>query len=148
MRYILIILGLLLFLGWSVPSLKWGLEVAEAQVALRDGDASQLAEVIGGPAPLRWWQRRKDFNDTVNTSFLSDERFVSIELEMPFAELLAAGEPIPDPVFREVYAAARAPSRLIRLCAEVLDTLAVTCDVAKPRARVKDDGRTTLQGNL
>lgn len=134
---------------WEIPATRWGYEMTQLQEkARKDGVQPEYGNLTDGPAPVRWWKNRTKLNDTFNTSYLSDERGVSVSMVMPFEELLIQGENAPEDVFREVYAAARAPAQLMALCPEVLETIAVTCDVQRTSARVDRDGFAHLAGTL
>lgn len=151
MRILLPAIGLLLAAVWYVPAMVWGYNISAAFEQMRNGapeGVARLADLAGGPAPVRWWTRHARLNDTFNTTYLSDARGVRVRIEMPFAALLAPDEAAPAPDFASVYAAARAPGQLIRLCPELLHALAVKCDVAKPHGEIGKDGQAVLSGTL
>lgn len=148
MRKLALLVGAIFLIGSQIPTLIWGYRATIAQEKMRRGEEATLSSVTGGPAPMRWWSRRADLSDTFNTSFLSDDRHVQILLRLPFEDLLAPDEPMPEDVFKNAFAAARAPAHLITLCPELLSTIAVKCDVSRPAGRVGADGLAEVSGAL
>jgi hypothetical protein len=95
-----------------------------------------------------WWKHHAKMNDIFNTNVLNKSRAVSVEMVMPFEDLLTAGEAIPEDAFKPVFVTARTPAHLITLCPELLSTIAKKCDVAKFDARIAKDGQARLSGSL
>lgn len=133
---------------WEIPVMKWGYEVSTVEQGGKAGEVANLAELMKGPAPKRWWNDRVKLNDTFNTSFLSDARRASITVALPLEELLLDDQPMPEDVFKDVYAAALAPAHMIGICAELLATVAVKCDLSHPEGKIARDGLTELTGRL
>ena len=152
MKLVALILGILFGAGV--------LMLAKGQI---DGSAGAVAEgaVEGAEAPvtvvgiiaqrranMRPWSGAAAESAVFDTSRLTDKRAVHVAVTVPFEDLLAEGEDAPEEVYRDTYAAARAPAHLAALCAEVLETIALQCDVANPRAKVLRDGEVSIKGKL
>lgn len=146
-KYILIICAMI-FLGWEIPALIWGTKITAATQASANGDFQELSKLSKGPAPVRWWNASAEMKDTFNTAYLADGRYVSVETRQPFAAILMAGEASPEPIYQDVYVAARAPAHLIALCGELLQTIATACDVARPKGKTTRHDTATMGGAL
>ncbi|WP_019954488.1 hypothetical protein [Yoonia vestfoldensis] len=119
--------------------------------------ASNAAAVAAGQAapdrllpasPLQFMRDRSALRDTFGTETLSAQRVVAITIILPVAELLAADESLPDPIRLPLYAAARAPARMIRYCDDVITRFATACDVARTSSQVLPDGRIEISADL
>ncbi len=154
MRIAILILGLTLAAAWvlvDASTLNWAYKMTKSQAQQQSGediDRDEIRELAKGPPIKRWWNARGELNDTFNTSYLSDARGVRMEVRLPLDALLAEGEALPEEVFREVYAAARAPQHLISLCPELLSTIEKKCDLTRPAAKIDRDGLAKLSGSL
>lgn len=82
------------------------------------------------------------------TDQLTNARYVEITEIIPHEALLAAQEPVPDEKLLPLYAAARAPARLIRYCDEVVKTIGIACDLIHSDTRDNRDGKLELTGQL
>lgn len=75
-------------------------------------------------------------------------REVSFGEIVPFEALLGPAELPPEDIYRDLYAAARAPARAQGECASVLDAFAATCQVRAAEIRRLDDGRYRIEARL
>lgn len=142
------VIGFLLLAVWYIPAMVWGVQITQAMSQFQKGDGTALASLLDGPAPLAWWRNRSELNETFSTDELNHRRKVSYEISVPFVDLLNPGEAAPDEVFRDVYASARAPARIMAFCPELLETLALRCDVTGTSARIDRDGTARIEGDL
>lgn len=133
---------------WELPTLKWSYDLSSRTQGIAKGEDADMAELMKGPPQVRWWKNRTKLNDTFNTSFLSDARMVSVELPVALEDLLHPEEDMPEDAFKNVYVAARAPAHLMDLCRELLNTIAVKCDLSKPNGKIARDGVPELRGHL
>ena len=133
---------------WGMNMSMWANEMFGQTQAIIDGD-DVIPQVREMPAnPLLWLRARVDLRDTFAADRLTNERVVIIEEVVTPEELLNAGEAMPDEAFIELYAAARAPARLIPYCADILATIGSTCDVIYVETRETRDGKLELSGKL
>ena len=147
MKFFGIIVGLLLMV-WYVPAMVWGVQITSAINGFQNGDASAMEGLMDGPAPLAWWRNRTELQETFDPAELNRRRLVNIEMKVPFDELLAEGEAAPADDLRDLYAMARATSRIHPFCATLLDGLATRCDISGAKGRVLKDGTAVIEGDL
>lgn len=137
-----------LSLGWYAPALMWGAKMTVAAAAMEEtGDHSGLTDLLDGPAPLALWRNNKKLQAVFSSDTLTNEREVTIHRNVPFESLLAPGEALPTPEFHHLYAAARAPALLEPYCAEILQHLALKCQLTQTSAFV-DRGRVSVTGKF
>ena len=125
---------------WGVNLNFWVTQVTDKndETVLRDGPQS----------PLAWLGNRVDVRNTFTTDAITSKRYVTITELIEMDDLLADQEPMPDLGLVPLYAAARAPARIVRYCAEVLQTIGTSCDVIYTETRQQPDGRQALTGRL
>jgi hypothetical protein len=133
---------------WFVPATIWGFQITKASEGLSTGETGALADLAGGPAPLKWFRTRKDLHAYFTLEEITPRRQVGLTQKLAFEDLLAPGEEMPPLDLHPLYAVARAPSLLIASCPELLTTLATACDVGKTDARIERDGSVRLTGAL
>ncbi|UWR24554.1 hypothetical protein [Sulfitobacter sp. S190] len=133
---------------WYVPSMIWGYQVSMATTRGSDVSPERFAELIKGPAPVRWIRGRKEMRAYYDMAQFSKRRTVRVQFERRFDSLLAEGEAAPDPALHLLYAKARAPQLLTTFCAELLVGYASSCLVGEADARLRDGGRVDLSGSL
>lgn len=132
LRIIPLFIGLIAMALWYAPSMIWGAKATMMMQAMSDSDADlaemadQMEDIMRGPAPLAWLRDRAEFRDHFGPEF-STERLVNFEQEIPFDDLLNDGEAVPDPLYFDAYAEARAPRILAPNCASLLETIAISC---------------------
>lgn len=133
---------------WGVRMSLWtNEEVRRNEVFLATGEVPESTNPF--PAnPLQFLRDRGELQDTFGTAALTDRRIVEVTTIIAAADLLAQGEAMPDPSRLPLYAAARAPARMIRYCQEVVTTFATACDVARTSTDVLDDGRIRISADL
>jgi len=134
--------------AWYVPTMIWGYQITKESQTLDQDEDGKTAELQKGPAPVRWFRNRKELKGYFSLEDLTRYRSVSFTLNMPFEDILAPGEEAPEEIYRELYAMARAPSRLIAMCPEILGVVASKCDVGDSDGDVKRDGTVRLSGDL
>jgi hypothetical protein len=80
---------------------------------------------------------------------LVEERYVDISFSAPLTALLAPGEALPAPVYRQVFADIRASALAADLCAPLVATLASACAVhlaRAPEGSLSEDGESAVFG--
>lgn len=138
----------LFFVFFQLPAMKWGADIASVQQRQAAGETVEMGDLMKGPAPVRWWRDHKKLNDTFNATYLSEASQGHFVIILPFEDMLNPGEAMPDDVYKDVYVAARGPSHLIKLCTELLNTIAVKCDLSKPQGKIGRDGLAQVSGLL
>jgi len=98
--------------------------------------------------PLRFFHDRGELRDTFAIDALTGQRSIVVTEWIEPADLLAAGEPLPDPTHLALYAHARAPQRMARYCAEVIAAFGTACDVMRTEAQFPATGPTTISAHL
>jgi len=142
---------LLLAAIWFVPTMFWGYETSRYTQDSMNGDltpeqnAAALERVMEGPAPLAWWRTRSDLRAHFRLDQLTDERTVHFTQRMLIDDLLAPNEARPHPSLYQAYGAARAPAYNAPKCAELLDTIAMTCKVFHSESRTFDRNPETVE---
>ena len=134
--------------AWYVPTMIWGYQITKESQSVDQDNGERLAELAIGPAPVRWFRNRKEMRGHYSLEDLTSYRSVAYSIEMPFEALLAPGESAPEEAYRELYAMARAPSRLIAMCPEILGALASKCDVGQSEGDIRRDGTVRVSGHL
>ena len=134
--------------AWYVPAMIWGYQITKESQNIGQGDGIRMAELMKGPAPIKWFRNRKEMRGYYSLEELTAHRSVFYTIEMPFDALLAPGEAAPDAVYRELYAMARAPALLATMCPEILGTLARKCDVGQSQGGIQRDGAVRISGSL
>ena len=126
----------------------WGFDVRVwAQQFLDQDNAEQqvetpVEEVVAEPVgPLDWMQDNPDMLALYTADAITPQRYIEVEQLIEPEELLNPGEALPEADLIEIYAAARAPARMIGYCNEVLDTIGNACDVIRTEVRDNRDGR-------
>lgn len=148
MSLILIVIFLGLPALWYVPAMMWGFQITNASMSDSPEAAEDMADLIGGPAPVKWFGDRNEFRRYYSADALSERRRVAVEVTMQMEDLLAPGEALPDPALHELYARSRAASFLIQRCPEILGEFATTCDVGNNQGSILRDGRVSIKGSL
>lgn len=136
------LIGFLLLAVWYIPAMVWGVQVTDAMNRFQNGETDALASIAEGPAPLAWWRNRTELKETFDPVELNARRAVSLNIEMPFEDVLVEGEAMPDEALRSLYVQARAPAMLHPICAELLESLATRCDVGTSGGNASRDGTT------
>lgn len=147
MRFLLGAVGMIAIIGWYLPTLVWGAKISSAMGREANGEQVDYSDLMKGPAPLAWWNNRKELAETFSPDDLNGRRYVLLSVNMPFEDLLNPGEDAPKEAFRDLYAEARAPAHIQRFCAELLGHLATRCDVTNTGGSVRD-GIATMSGWL
>jgi hypothetical protein len=124
-------------------------------VSSADGEAQapprSVADVVADRRMnLRPWANAAAEAPAFDTSRFTQKRSVDVTFSIPFKDMLNEGEAAPDVAFRGVYAAARAAMEIAKLCPELLETIAIACDVTDPRAKLhgEDMDQVALTGRL
>ena len=95
-----------------------------------------------------WLNRRPELRDI----FIADERTparaIVIEEVASLEELFSEGEDIPSSSMIALYATARAPARLSGYCAEVIATIALSCEVLHTQTHQNPEGDWVMSGRL
>lgn len=91
---------------------------------------------------------RPEVQEMFGPDTLSQARYIKITEVLPPEEILQTDEAVPDDALFALYAEARAPSRLIDYCAEVVATIATTCDVVHTETHETQTGKLELTGQL
>lgn len=145
----LVVFGLVFAFQYSTGSWLYQMTKAQDEINTGEGTDSKARLALGSVPPVvRWWSGKTKLNDTFNTSYLSSSRTVRMEIAQPFETILNAGEAIPEDVFKDVFVAARGPQNLIPLCAELLATIAVECDLWKPKGKLGKENLAVMSGFL
>ncbi|WP_341366657.1 hypothetical protein [Yoonia sp. BS5-3] len=79
---------------------------------------------------------------------LNQTRYVEVTEIIPPDALLQPQETTPDPALLPLYAAARAPARLIPYCDEVVRSIGTLCDVLHTHTHETREGKLALTGQL
>lgn len=101
------------------------------------------------PSPADFWRDHPKLLSYFASDDLSRHRRAEYYRPLPFEAILKDGEEVPDADLHALYALARAPKELMKLCDEMLAIgLARTCDVFDPRATMSRDGSIIMRGLL
>lgn len=152
MRIIMLVIGLAVMIpmivislwGFTMPTIPDGTETQD-EVALNGGQ--DLAQSMATDAS-NWQNEPAEIRDVFAADKFTNDRQVHITQIVDAADLLAPGEAAPDQAFLELYAAARAPARMIAFCAEIVETIGTKCDVVHTDAHQNRDGKIVLNGEL
>lgn len=154
LRIIIFVVGLIVAIPvialniWGINMSLWVNEVTARNEAVLQGE-TDIPEVRDMPAgPLDWFENRAELRDYFTTDKITDQRNIIYTETLDPEDLLRPGEAMPEDVFLPVYAAARAPARMIPYCAEILQTIGTACDVIDTKTRILSDGRAELVGTL
>lgn len=132
---------------WGVQMTFWAIEQTRQNDAyLADGTPPSPTALPANP--LQFLRNRGELQDTFGTATLTDRRIVQVTTIIAAEDMLAPGEVLPEPTRLPLYAAARAPARMIRYCQEVVTTFATACDVVRTSTDVLDDGRIEITADL
>lgn len=144
----------LIILGLPVAALNFGnldvvgwLNDRQGQIAPETPVAVATQEVAEED-PFQWLNDRPALRERFIPNELTEARYVAVEKILRAEELLQFGERAPDDAFLELYAAARAPAQLIPYCAEVIETIGLSCDVIHTQARENREGKWVMEGRL
>lgn len=130
---------------WGARMSLWAVE----QTRQFDTDTPNMTDPAPMPRnPLRFFHDRGELRDTFATDALTDQRSIVITEWIESADLLTAGEPLPDPTHLALYAQARAPQRMIRYCTEVIAAFGTACDVMRTEAQFPTTGPTAISAHL
>ena len=141
------IVQLVVMAVFAVPflvTMKWGYDMSRFTTAMSNAaDASDIPAMpkLSPLAPASWVLRRHEQKgiDRLFSPELTRERSVTFSETYPFEALLAPGETAPAPELRPLWAAARAPSRAIRMCEGLVATIALRCDVLETKVSLRED---------
>ncbi len=154
MRILIVIVGLVIaapFIAlnvWGINMSLWVNETVARNAAFLNGETN-LPEVRDPPSsPLDFLRDRADIRDMFATDSLTTSRYVSISEIVTLQELLAADETEPREDYTLLYAAARAPARLIRYCEDIVQSIGLACDLHSSGARENRQGKIELRGQL
>ncbi|PRY78222.1 hypothetical protein CLV80_104187 [Yoonia maritima] len=142
------VIGLAIAAVWYIPAMYWGYQITNESQKMVAGEESNFANLLRGPAPLRWLRDRAELKNTYSEDELNGERTVSYSVSLPFSEIMKPGEEMPDEAYYDLYAIARAPQFLSEYCVEILGNFAKSCDVGRVRGEVNREGVATMQGEL
>ena len=149
-RIAIILVGLLLFSPiiylnyWGIQMSAWSSKATQQAEAVAEArEKGEPLPEVSLPAmpqsPLGWLQERREMRRMESDGF-NGERVVQVSYRVPFKAFLAPGEEPPEPVFRQVYATARAPQLSMIYCPEILATLATGCAVHRTEAKYLAEG--------
>ncbi len=154
LRILSFCIGIIIMLPMIAVSL-WGFNMTQwvnNEVARNDAilnDAAVIPDAMPMPTnPLDWLRSRADLRDTFTRDEITSDRIVVVQEIIDDTDLLRPGETLPDPVFLELYANARAPARLIAYCPDVLSAIGTACDVLRSEVRENRNGKLVLTGHL
>lgn len=133
---------------WGINMSLWVNEVTAQNEAVLNGE-TDVPVVREMPSnPLAWLRNRADVRDMFDTDTLTDSRYVAISEIVTLEDLLAADETPPAEARIPLYAAARAPARLIRYCEDIIQSIGLSCDLHYSEARENRQGKIELRGLL
>lgn len=130
---------------WGINMIPWAMSALDPDEAVLT-DAPEAQPIP--QSPLTWSRDQASLRDTFSVDALTTERIVSITQILEPQELVGPNTAIPADVFLPLYAAARAPARLIRHCDEILQTIGTKCDVIHSDSHQNRDGKIVLSGRL
>ena len=133
---------------WYVPAIIWGYQITKESQNIGESGGTKMAELMKGPAPVRWFRNRNQMKGYYSLEDLTPYRTVAHSFIVPFESLLAPGEPVPGEEYHALYAMARAPALLASKCPEILGTLASKCDVGESKGELLRDGFVKIWGQL
>lgn len=147
---------------WRVLTVFFGLLVTAPTVILHANgyniafwiDSKAVTETTASEAsatpsdPLIPPRDRPEVKALFTTNELTGARVIQITEVIPADDLLLPGEVAPDDTLLPLYAAARAPARLIRYCTDVIATIGTACDVVQTQTHENQNGKQELTGHL
>ncbi len=139
---------------WRVLTVFFGLLITAPTVILNANGhniafwVQEEPETVPTPQAITPPRDRPEVQAMFAADTLTQARYIKITEVLPPAGILKAGEAAPDDTLFALYAAARAPSRLISYCTEVIATIATTCDVIHTETRENQEGKLELTGQL
>lgn len=139
---------------WYAPAAMWGIKASRLTASLNgegadpNDFANQLEEVMEGPAPLAWLRGRAEMRGYFGLEEFTEFRTASFSQNIPFKDLLNEGEEMPDPLYYDAYATARAASHLTPNCDILLETIASACKTHISRGHVSTPKSGDVRANI
>lgn len=141
----------LMTVGFGAAGWQYWQSLPRSETAAPSAAASAAAEAALAPVRQNWLisptgglVRQDDVRAYLAQDGFAPDRVVRMQLQANLADLLAAGEKLPEPAFLQVLADIRAPKVAERLCPVLQQTLAQDCAVQS--ARVVDGSVDLVQG--
>lgn len=119
---------------WYGPATIWGAQITLAHRPGAEVSADKMDDLAKGPGIVAIFRGRSEMKSLFGEQF-STSRKVSYSARMPFDDILLPGEAMPDPVYFDAYAEARAGMMLSPNCEELLATIARDCETFSSKGR-------------